>query len=503
MRTGNLIFILIFAMFSLVSAQQLRVDSVMVDTVWKSDSSWYDGQGILQQRYSRDLYLSFKPMPAGGGMAQCFVAISIDTAKTWAPSPNPLSVLDNGIASLVQCGTAGKVKLRVLGQDRPGVAFKVTAQQWQPIIAGNPNLVVQGGILTTLTPGASSSVNLQCSLNNVSQGYGFAPIAKVWWDAFGAAGTWSDSTATLSYTWNTTVPAGASGQTRAMIAKARDANGLWSAPCTLTVQFGLTKPLTMVSIPAGTFQMGDTNTQLLNDGSGSSPVHSVTLGAFSMSQTLITQEQYQAVVGTNPAYFDSGRAWPVEQVSWFDAARFCNSLSRLAGLDTVYTYAGIYQGSGYDTLTSVAIDYTKNGYRLPTEAEYEYANRAGTTTDYYWGRNYPPTTTADTLAIDSNAVWYYNSPNSTQPVASKKPNAWGLYDMSGNLWEWCNDWYGSYSATSQTNPTGATSGSYRVLRGGSWNGYSVANSLCAAYRSGNYPGYVSVYYGFRVVCGPR
>ena len=159
------------------------------------------------------------------------------------------------------------------------------------------------GLTAALTPGASCSVNLQCSLNNVSQGYGFATIAKVWWDAFGIAGTWSDSTTTLSYTWNTTVPAGASGQKRAMIAKARDANGLWSAPCTLTVQFGLTRPLTMVSIPAGTFQMG-LRMQLVS----ATPVHSVTLGAFTMSQTLVTQEQYQAVMGTNPAYFDSRRA---------------------------------------------------------------------------------------------------------------------------------------------------------------------------------------------------
>ena len=653
MRTGNFISMIIFAALS-ATAQHLQVDSVMVDTVWNSDSSWYTSQEISQQRNSRDLYLSFKPMPVGGGMAQCFVTMTFDSGKAWVAVSDSFIVLDSGLSSLISCGTVGRVKLRVLGQDRPGVAFRITAQQWQPVIAGNPQWTTMG-TTTALTPGASCSVNLQCAPNN-TQGLGYAPIVKVWWDAFGTAGTWSDSTAALSYTWNTTVPAGASGQTRAMIAKARDANSLWSAPCTLTVQFGLLAPgrpllslplnnamgqnitpsfawaasqsggkvssyafqistnsgfsttvwnesgitgmspaiinipllfnttyfwqinasnlggtsawssvwsfstlsgvpllsipsnasndilpnltlswnsvngaagyhaqlstngafnttvvdnlnltgvslpisslsfntiyywranassggsagawssvwsfttfklPTMVSIPAGTFQMGDSNTNFVNiaGSSASMPVHSVTLGAFTMSQTLITQEQYMAVVGTNPSYFDSGRAWPVEQVSWFDAARFCNALSKLAGLDTVYTYSGVM-----DTSTALAINYTKNGYRLPTEAEYEYANRAGTTTDYYWGRNYPPATTADTLAIDSNAVWYYNSPNGTQPVASKKPNAWGLYDMSGNLWEWCNDWYGSYSATSQTNPTGPTSGSSRVLRGGS------------------------------------
>ncbi|MGA3051856.1 MAG: SUMF1/EgtB/PvdO family nonheme iron enzyme [Chitinispirillaceae bacterium] len=251
---------------------------------------------------------------------------------------------------------------------------------------------------------------------------------------------------------------------------------------------------TMDTIPAGIFQMGAVDIDEV-------PVHSVTVSAFTMSQTLVTQEQYQAVVGSNPAYFDSGRAWPVEQVSWYDAALFCNALSKLAGLDTVYNYArdGIMD-------TSVMIDYTKNGYRLPTEAEYEYACRAGDdTNDYYWGRNYPPTTTADTLAIDSNAVWYLNSPNGTQQVAMKKPNAFGLYDMSGNVWEWCNDWYGSYSASSQINPTGAPGGGYRVVRGSSWsdiNGYG-ANSLCAAYRNGYSPLDRFNVVGFRVVCGAR
>jgi len=255
----------------------------------------------------------------------------------------------------------------------------------------------------------------------------------------------------------------------------------------------------MINIPAGTFQMGDTNANLLNQLSGSSPLHCVTLGAFAMSQTLVTQEQYQAVMGTNPAYFDSGGTWPVEQVSWYDAALFCNALSKLAGLDTVYIGDGTIDAS-------VVIDYTKNGYRLPTEAEWEYACCAGTTTDYYWGRNYPPITLADTLALDSNAVWYYNSPNGTQPVARKKPNGWGLYDMSGNVWEWCNDWYGHYgyyNATCQTNPTGAVSGTYRVLRGGSW-GNNSASSLCAMYRGGNTPAYR--YYngiGFRVVRNAR
>jgi len=252
----------------------------------------------------------------------------------------------------------------------------------------------------------------------------------------------------------------------------------------------------MNNILAGTFQMGDTDADIY-----SIPVHTVTLGAFAMSRTLVTQELYQAVMDTNPACFDSGKAWPVEQVSWYDAARFCNALSKLAGRDTVYSYSGLM-----DTSTSLVIDYTKNGYRLPTEAEWEYACRAGTTTDYYWGRNYPPATSADTLAMDSNAVWFQNSPNSTQPVATKKPNAWGLYDMSGNLWEWCNDFYGNYNATSQIDPTGPASGTARVVRGGSWGnmyGVAYAYDLCSAYRNISLYLFPDVRYpivGFRVVC---
>jgi formylglycine-generating enzyme required for sulfatase activity len=260
----------------------------------------------------------------------------------------------------------------------------------------------------------------------------------------------------------------------------------------------------MVSIPAGTFQRGDTNTNLFNLWSGgSSPLHSVTLNyAFTMSQTLVTQKQYRTVMDTNPAYYDSGNTWPVENVSWYDAALFCNALSKLARTDTVYTFTSITgtPGAGCSGLGNLNIDYTKKGYRLPTEAEWEYACRAGTTTDYYWERNYPPTSNADSLAIDSNAVWHFDSPNGTQQVATRKPNAWGLYDMSGNVLEWCNDWYGSYSSAAVTNPTGPTSGIFRVLRGGSWLS-SSASDLCAAYRGSDGPEFWYSYYGFRVVCG--
>jgi formylglycine-generating enzyme required for sulfatase activity len=225
-----------------------------------------------------------------------------------------------------------------------------------------------------------------------------------------------------------------------------------------------------------------------------------------MSATLITQAQYKSVIGTNPSYFIYGGAYPVEEVSWFDAVLFCNALSRLSGMDTVYSYLG-------DTIAmnlpaTVVIDYTRNGYRLPTEAEYEYACRAGTTTEYYWGRNYPPLTSADTLALDSNAIWNIDSPSGTEPVGSKKPNAWGLYDMAGNLWEWCNDWYAGYADSSQTNPTGPSSpgpNNYRVRRGGAWafsTGGDAAN-LTAGYRYYDGPSIRNNTVGFRVVIGVR
>ncbi len=240
----------------------------------------------------------------------------------------------------------------------------------------------------------------------------------------------------------------------------------------------------MVLIPAGTFQMG--NTGAYSGYSNEKPVHSVTISRdFLMSKYEITQKQYEEVMGTNPSYF-KGENLPVEMVSWYDAVEFCNKLSDMEGLERCYS------GSGAD----IVCDWDANGYRLPTEAEWEYACKAGTTTDFYSGS----LTNENCDPIDANLDkigWYCgNSESKTHEVGQKEPNVFGLYDMSGNVWEWCWDWYGNYTNTAVTDPKGNSSGSFRVLRGGSWIDYAF---YCrSAYRSSKIPDLSNHNYGFRV-----
>ena len=180
-------------------------------------------------------------------------------------------------------------------------------------------------------------------------------------------------------------------------------------------------------------------------------MHTVTLDAFQMSATEVTQEKYKAVIGTNPSNFTGDDKRPVEQVSWYDAVSFCNKLNELAGFEPCYN------------LSTWVCDFTKNGFRLPTEAEWEYACRAGTTTRHYTGDE------GGEWSALFNAAWYaYNGDDKTHTVSQKQPNAFDLYDMHGNVWEWCNDRYDEnyYSNSPNHNPTGPESGSYRVLRSG-------------------------------------
>ena len=224
------------------SAQILLVDSVTVDSVWNSDSSFYDGNGILQQRTSRDCKIGF--ILRGGGPACIAIAISTDRGKSWgaladsvARLADSLTALDEGTFKAVSTGQKSALIARIFGGDRPGIMFKVTARQYAPVISGNPNLTLLG-ITSPLVPGADISVSLHIIID--TENLCFSPLNKVYWDALGD-GVIDDSTSgvnNLSWTWNTQVPLGTIGQKRGVIVRAMDKNGLSSLPETLSVQFG-------------------------------------------------------------------------------------------------------------------------------------------------------------------------------------------------------------------------------------------------------------------------
>jgi len=214
-------------------------------------------------------------------------------------------------------------------------------------------------------------------------------------------------------------------------------------------------------LPAGTFTMGSAG-----GAADEKPTTQVTLARFWLGQTEVTQAQYQILMGQNPARFRQPTR-PVENVSWADALTFCQRLTereRQAGR----------LPAGY-------------AYTLPTEAQWEYACRAGATTDYL----------GDLGAV----AWYEaNSGNQTHPVGQKRANAWNLYDLQGNVWEWCLDWYGPYAGGALLDPTGAPSGTLRVIRGGGW--FHAASYCRASARRGNAPDAQSFNLGFRLALSP-
>ena len=187
------------------------------------------------------------------------------------------------------------------------------------------------------------------------------------------------------------------------------------------------------------------------------PVHTVTVSSFYMDKTEVTQAEYRKVMGKNPSHFSGCDDCPVENVSWHDANEYAK----------------------------------KVGKRLPTEAEWEYAARGGNKSKGY---RYSGSNTI------SSVGWYDdNSRSKTHPVAQKQPNELGLYDMSGNVYEWCSDWYGSYSSSPQNNPQGPNSGSSRVLRGGRWSTLDLSCRVAIRFRSGPDLRYSNYFGGFRLV----
>jgi len=255
----------------------------------------------------------------------------------------------------------------------------------------------------------------------------------------------------------------------------------------------------MVYIPNGSFQMGSNNYD------SDKPVHTVTLSSFYMGKYEVTQEQWTTVMGTNPSYFPDSPASgevkskrPVEYVSWYDALVFCNKLSMREGLSPAYRISGSTDPANWGTVptssnsiwNAVVIVADSTGYRLPTEAQWEYAARGG--------NGSPGNYTYSGSNTVGDVAWYEdNSSSKTHEVGKKTPNGLGLYDMSGNVWEWCWDWYGNYSSGTQTDPVGADSGSNRVSRGGSW--IDSAGVTRSTFRRDDYPYSRSDMIGLRLV----
>ncbi len=212
----------------------------------------------------------------------------------------------------------------------------------------------------------------------------------------------------------------------------------------------------MVKIPGGWFEMGS------RESADERPIHNVRIDSFYMDRCEVTQEQFKRLKISDPSHFkDANR--PVEQVNWTDAAIYCNERSRAEGLEVCYNEQ------------SWECDFDANGYRLPTEAEWEYACRAGTTTKYFFGNN---------VRELEKYCWYSkNSAGSTHLVGLRQPNGWGLYDMCGNVAEWCNDFYSKdyYGESPSENPEGPAEGKEKVIRGGAWN--SSAEACRSSYRS--------------------
>lgn len=226
----------------------------------------------------------------------------------------------------------------------------------------------------------------------------------------------------------------------------------------------------MVQIPGGKFMMGDKDEV-------DAPPHEVVVGSFSMDKHLVTQEQFQKVMGANPSRW-KGDKNPVEQLRWSDAVKFCNKRSELEGLQPCYD------------LKTLQCNFEVNGYRLPTEAEWEYACRAGTTTAYFLG---------DSPAKLGDYAWFdKNSGGHPRPVGQKQPNPWGLYDMAGNVWQWCNDFYkvDYYQEAPRENPRGPNEGQNKVLRGGAWR--FSADNCRSGYRYNESPGYADVCFGYDI-----
>lgn len=250
-------------------------------------------------------------------------------------------------------------------------------------------------------------------------------------------------------------------------------------------------PGDMVLVNSGTFQMGSTTGD-----TDEQPVHNVTLSNFYIGKYEVTQREWLEIMGTNPSQFLGDDLRPVDLVKWYDAVKFCNKKSIQEGLTPCYSKDNSTNPDNWtgnpetdESWANITCDWTANGYRLPTEAEWEFASKGGNSTQHF--------TYSGSNNIGEVAWYSSNSNGRSQSIGRKSPNELGIFDMTGNLFEWCWDFYNDYSATNQNNPTGPVSGTYRVVRGASWNvNHEISH---VTFRSGKTPILSQNSVGFRLV----
>jgi formylglycine-generating enzyme required for sulfatase activity len=422
----------------------------------------------------------------------------------------PATTLSGAIGAGVATGTAKKITWDAgadwSGQYSTQMRFKVIADDGnsaptisdiaaQTITAGNNTGAIAFTIGDAQT--AAGSLTLSGSSSNTT----LVPNANI---VFGGSG--ANRTVTVTP---------ASSQTGTATITVTVSDGSLSASDTFLLTVNSAAPTGFALIPQGAFTMGDSL-----DGLSDAPTRTVTLDAFYMGKYEVTKAEWDEVRtwGLSNGYTDlaagSGKAsnHPVQTITWYDMVKWCNARSQKEGLTPAY-YTNDAQTTIYKTgsvnVTNAQVKWSASGYRLPTEAEWEKAARGGLS-----GKRFPwgDTISHSQANYDASSGFSYDSSGSvnnyhptyatgsmpyTSPVGAFAANDYGLYDMAGNVWEWCWDWYGTYAAGSQTNPRGTTSGTERVFRGGSW--VNFADSCRVAGRNFSLPSITYFSLGFRVL----
>ena len=394
------------------------------------------------QVISPTLVTALTPAGASGD-----AAVTVVSPVGTVPSPIPFSYVLQTITSVAPNSgpTSGGTAITITGTYLSGAtSVKIGGVAATNVIAVNSTTVTA---VTSAGPAGSQTVEVTTPKGTASLSAGFFYYNNPGW---GTVLEWSPNPNVV---------------TNAVARAAIIASGLaWRVRDTAT-------QIEMVLVPPGTFTMGCSASNSYACIAAESPVHQVTLtNAYYIGRYEVTQSQWQARMGSNPSQFQ-GASYPdaanrpVERVSWTTIQGFLEA----------------------------------TGLRLPTEAEWEYACRAGTATAFHSMPVAPSGTSNDDLA--TNIAWYSaNSGSQTHPVGGKASNALGIHDMSGNVWEWVNDWYGGYTSNAQTNPTGPATGSNRVVHGGAWDGST--NGLRSSYRGNLAPTFSNQNFGFRVVRNP-